>query len=74
MTRVAEEVAVDRNRLAVDLVRPPCEIAIAGYRFGHIHRFGHGEGLPVVERFQRGQLVGVAFNQIGKAIQKPAAL
>jgi hypothetical protein len=71
---IAEEIAIDGNGLAVNLVGPSSEVAIAGNCRGNVHRFRHGNRLAVVQRFQHGQFVGVLFDQIGQAVEQASAL
>ena len=52
MPGVAEEVAVDGDGLAVNLVGPSGEIAEAADRRRHVHRLRHGNGLAVVQGFE----------------------
>jgi len=49
MPGVTEEVTVDGDRLALNLVCPTCEIAIAGNCFGNVDRLGNRKRLAVVE-------------------------
>jgi hypothetical protein len=74
MTCVAKELAVNRNCLALNLVRPSGEIAIAGNGLGNIYGFGHVKRLAVVQRLEPGQCVGILFDQVSDAMKQVSAL
>ncbi len=63
---VAEVVAADRNRLAVDLVGVAGVVAEHVDHERQIAMAGFANRLAVVERFERGQLVDFFFDQVGQ--------
>jgi len=71
--RVTEIVAVDRNGLALNLIRPSGEITVAADGGGDVDGFGHAKRLSVVERLQARQLIGVLLDQVGQAIEQPSS-
>src|SRR6185437_12073044 len=74
MARVAEIIAADRDRLALNLVGPAGVVAIAGYDEREIGGSGDMLRFAIIERFKRRQLVGVFLDQVGQTIDEPAAL
>ena len=58
----------------MDLGRPAGHIAEHVDRQRDVGRFGHGQGLAVVERLQFRKFVAVLFEQIGQLPDQPSAL
>ena len=72
--RVDERVALHRNRLAVDLVRPAREVlqALGGHRDLDVPRLG--DRLAVVQRLEARDLVGLLHQPLAELPEQPAAL
>ena len=72
--RVAEVVAADRNRLALNLVGPTGVVAQAVDHQRNVGRARVADRLAVVERFERRQLVGLFLDQVGQLVHQGAAI
>ena len=71
---VAEVVAVDGDRLAMDLVGPTGVVAQGVECQRDIDMPGVGKRLAVVERFERRQFVDLRFDEVGQLQHQPATL
>ena len=73
MPGVAEEVTIDRDRLAVDLVRPAGVVAVALDGEGEVRGKGVANRLAIVERLKGGEFILVLFDEVGQAVEDTAA-
>ncbi len=71
---VAEVIAANRNRLAMDLVGPARVVAQAIDHQRQVAVAALVDRLAVVQSFQLGQLVDVLFDQLRELVHQPAAV
>src|SRR5262245_49229503 len=74
MPGVAKIWAVDRNRLALNLIRPTRVIAVASDCQWQVSSFGNVIWLAVVQGFELRQLLCVRFDKVRQSVQQAAAL
>jgi hypothetical protein len=70
---VVESVGGGVNDLALDLVRPTTVVPQAADAHADVD-LGHGDGLAVVERLNRGEQVQVLLEQVGELHEKSATV